>query len=52
MGNKIHLVKWGMDSKAKNLGQFGLRRLETPNKALLSKWLWRNVVKVACGRIS
>ncbi|XP_028113211.1 uncharacterized protein LOC114311295 [Camellia sinensis] len=38
---KIHMVRWEVVSKNKNLGGLGLRRIKSFNQCLLLKWWWR-----------
>ena len=39
--NKMHLVKWSIDSREISKGDLGIRSLSSLNKALLGKWCWK-----------
>lgn len=38
---KYHLVQWPIVCSPRDMGGLGISDLETMNKALLGKWLWR-----------
>ncbi|RVW46009.1 LINE-1 reverse transcriptase-like [Vitis vinifera] len=42
---KVHLIKWEVVCTSKEKGGLGMRRIESLNKALLGKWVWRFAVE-------
>ncbi|RVW23310.1 putative ribonuclease H protein [Vitis vinifera] len=42
---KVHLINWEVVCTSKEKGGLGMRRIDSLNKALLGKWVWRFVVE-------
>jgi len=47
--NKIHLASWGMITRPKLMGGWGLRNLEIFSRALRMKILWRGLFQIPFG---
>ncbi|RVW82388.1 40S ribosomal protein S9-2 [Vitis vinifera] len=42
---KVHLINWEVVCTSKEKGGLGMRRIDSLNKALLGKWVWRFAVE-------